>query len=76
LLRSNPIDQTRLAVAALAACLVDALGESEPAFQAKFEANLEHAYDNIREMEGSNVGAMEILHWTREFLKELQSTRG
>jgi hypothetical protein len=26
-------------------------------------------------MEGANVGAMEILHWTREFLKELHSTR-
>jgi len=70
--RSNPIDQTRLAMAALSACLVDALGESEPAFQARFKENLEHAYNNIRDMEGSNVAAMEILHWTREFLKELQ----
>jgi hypothetical protein len=74
--RSNPIDQTRLAMAALSACLVDALGESEPAFQARFKENLEHAYNNIRDMEGSNVAAMEILHWTREFLKELQNTRG
>jgi hypothetical protein len=63
-------------MAALAACFVDALRESEPAFQAKFEANLEHAYTLIRETEGSNLAAMEILHWTREFLKELQSTRG
>jgi hypothetical protein len=73
--RSNPIDQTRLALAAVTACLVDAIGENEPAFRARFEENLEHAYDNIREMEGANVGAMEILHWTREFLKELHSTR-
>ena len=79
--RSNPIDQTRLAMAALSACLVDALGESEPAFQARVEANLEeanleHVYNIIRDMEGSsNVAAMEILHWTREFLKELQNTR-
>jgi hypothetical protein len=74
--RSNPIDQTRLAMAALSACLVDALGESEPAFQARVEANLEHVYNTIRDMEGpSNVAAMEILHWTREFLKELQNTR-
>src|SRR3982074_1078508 len=63
-------------MAALSACLVDALGESEPAFQARFKENLEHAYNNIRDMEGSNVAAMEILHWTREFLKELQNTRG
>ena len=75
-MRSNPIDQTRLAMAALSACLVDALGEGEPAFQVKVEANLEHAYNIIREMEGSNVAAMEILHWTREFLKELKTTRG
>ncbi len=73
--RSNPIDQTRLALAAVTACLVDAIGENETAFRARFEENLEHAYDNIREMEGANVGAMEILHWTREFLKELHSTR-
>jgi hypothetical protein len=76
LLRSNPINQTRLAMPALSACLVDALEESEPVFQARVEASLEHAYNIIREMEGSNVGAMEILHWTREFLKELQSSRG
>jgi hypothetical protein len=42
----------------------------------RVEANLEHAYNIIREMEGSNVAAMEILHWTREFLKELKTTRG
>ena len=69
--RSDQIGDGRLS-----ACLVDVLGESEPAFQARGEANLEHAYNIIREMEGSNVGAMEILHWTREFPKELQSTRG
>ncbi len=60
-----------LALAALAACLVKALGERDPAFQAKFEANLEKTYNNIREMETRHIGAVEILHWTREFLKEL-----
>jgi hypothetical protein len=55
---------------------VFALEESEPTFQAKCEPNLEHAYNNIREMEGSDVGAMEILDWRREFLKGATSTRG
>jgi hypothetical protein len=58
-------------VAALTACLVKALGEQDPALQAKFAANLEKAYNNIREMEARHIGALEILHWTREFLKEL-----
>jgi len=38
--RSNPIDQTRLALAAVTACLVDAIGENEPAFRARFEETL------------------------------------
>ena len=69
--KSNSTDQTRLALAALTACLVKALGEQDPALQAKFETNLEKAYNNIREMEAQHIGALEILHWTREFLKEL-----
>jgi hypothetical protein len=68
---SNSTDQTRLALAALTACLVKSLGGQDPALQAKFEANLEKAYNNIREMEARHIGALEILHWTREFLKEL-----
>ena len=69
--KSTSTDQTRLALAALTACLVKALGERDPALVAKFEANLERAYSNIREMEARHIGALEILHWTREFLKEL-----
>jgi hypothetical protein len=69
--KSNSTDQTRLALAALTACLVDALGERDPSFKAKFEANLETTYNNIRELETRHIGALEILHWTREFLKEL-----
>jgi len=69
--KSNPTDQTRLALAALTACLVKSLGERDPVLQERFEANLETAYNNIREMEARHIGALEILHWTREFLKEL-----
>lgn len=69
---SNPIDQTRLTLAALVACLVDALGEQDSDFRAKFLANLTRLYNNIRVEDLSHIGAMETLTWTREFLDELR----
>ncbi|HZS81750.1 MAG TPA: hypothetical protein VFA50_02700 [Stellaceae bacterium] len=65
------LDQTRLALAAVAACIVQALGEQEPDVQAKVEKNMEKLYMSLREGPVSNVGAMETLRWTKEFLKEL-----
>ncbi len=67
----NPIDQTRLAIAALTACIVRALGQQDEAFQARFKENLSKVYDNIRDMELSHIGSMETLTWTKEFLQEL-----
>ncbi len=70
--KSNPIDQTRLTLAALAACLVDALGEQDDAVRVKFLDNLTKIYNNIRAEELSHIGAMETLTWTQEFLQELR----
>jgi len=69
--KSNPIDQTRLAVAALAACFIKALSEGDRALAARFEENLEKVYKDIRGNELSHLGALETLNWTREFLKKL-----
>jgi hypothetical protein len=63
--------QTRLAVAALTACIVHALNQQDKTFQARFEQNLTRVYKNIREMELSHIGTMETLTWTRKFLNEL-----
>ena len=69
--KSSPIDQTRLAVAALTACIVQAIGEQDEGFRARFDRNLEKAYKDIRDMELSHIGALETLKWTSEFLQKL-----
>ena len=68
---ANPIDQTRLALAALTACIVQALDEPEGGVRRAFEANLEKAYAHLREGAVDHIGAMETLGWTRDFLKEI-----
>jgi hypothetical protein len=45
--KSTPIDQNKLALAALADCLVKAFGEQDHGFQARFAANLAKAYDQV-----------------------------
>jgi ABC-type Zn uptake system ZnuABC Zn-binding protein ZnuA len=69
--KQDALNQTRLALAALAACIAQALGEQDAAFQARFEKNLEKAYASLRDGVAENAGAMETLTWTREFLREL-----
>lgn len=69
--KENPIDQTRLAIAALTACLVKALEEMQPGVQARFEDNVDNAYRSIRSATVAHVGAMETLTWVRDYLKKL-----
>jgi hypothetical protein len=65
----EPLDQTRLAVAALAACFAKALGEQDAAFLPSFESHLEKVYHDLRNSQLSHIGAMETRKWVREFLK-------
>jgi hypothetical protein len=67
----SKIDQNRLALAALTACLVKTIGEGDIDFSERFERNLEKAYGELRSTEPQNTGAMEALRWTGEFLKQL-----
>ncbi|WP_293339589.1 hypothetical protein [Parvibaculum sp.] len=62
-------DQTGLALAALAACIVQTLGERDATFQKDFEARLADAYSRLRDSGGDHLGAIEILANVREFLK-------
>ena len=63
-------DQTRLGLAALAACIVQTLDESDPGFQDRFQENLARAYDKLRDAEPDWTGSMEMLAWTRDLLKK------
>ena len=67
----SKVDQNRLAMAALTACLVKALAERDSGLRERFERNLEKAYKELHDMEPQNTGAMEALKWAGEFLREL-----
>ena len=64
-------DQTRLALAAVAACIVRTLDESIPGFRPTFERHLDEIYRQIRESGGDTLGALETLAQVRHFVKEL-----
>lgn len=68
---SGDPDQTRLAMAALAASIVLALDERSPGVRQAVEGHMEKAYLFLRDAPKPHPGAMETLRWTKEFLKEL-----
>lgn len=69
---SHP-NQTRLAVAALSACIAHSLSESAQFSLPKFEAALRELNDYIGETStADNSGATETLRWTNEFLQHLK----
>ncbi|MGP1685261.1 MAG: hypothetical protein ACTS8S_23295 [Giesbergeria sp.] len=68
----NQINQTNLAIAALASCFAKALEEQSPGFIKKLEEQLHLHHSAISESGTlSNIGAMETLKWTSEFLRDV-----
>lgn len=63
----HPI-QTKRGVAALAACIVRTLADRDETFLQRFEQHLDADYATLK-AEGQ-IGAMEVLFWTRLFLKK------
>lgn len=63
------LDQTRLALAALAACIAQTLGEQDSTFVPRLNAHLENIYLQLRDSEADNLGAIETIGWVREFLR-------
>jgi hypothetical protein len=68
--------ETRLAVAALFASLVEALRERDESLPSRFDAALERIWRQMRDYESSPIGALETLKWTSELMKSLAETRG
>jgi len=64
-------DQSRLALAALTACIVQALHEPQGDLRTRFVQLLERAYHKMRDHAVDNSKAMETLHWTKQILREL-----
>jgi hypothetical protein len=68
----SDLDQTRLALAALTACVVQTLRANGVIAQSDFDRYLERAYGVIRDKGGDNIGALEVLSWTREIEKAIE----
>jgi hypothetical protein len=70
--RTDPEWQIKSGAAALVTCIVKTLNDSDPAFQERFLANLDQAYNAFRDGEQNPdrdvILVLEMLSWTREFL--------
>jgi hypothetical protein len=64
------LDQTRLALAALTACIARTLDELDADFGPTFENYLDQAYVRLRANPDA-LGALETVAWTRDLLKKL-----
>lgn len=62
-------DRLKIGTAALAACLVQTLSETDPSFKARILERLERAYREIREgADGEALHELELLSWTSEMI--------
>ena len=68
---TGDLDQTRLALAALTACIARTLGELDPDFGPAFERSLDDAYAHLRKGPTVALGALETVAWTRELVKKI-----
>ena len=68
--QADNLHQAKLAVSTLAACIVQALNESDPSFEARFLDRLRREYEKYRNNSDADpVHVLEVLHWTGELLK-------
>jgi hypothetical protein len=63
-------DQTRLAMAVLAACVARTLGEQDSTFEPRVRKQIERLSHQLRESDEDYAGVLETLHWFEEFLKQ------
>lgn len=68
--QQNPVDQTRLAIAALTACIAQTLNESDESFVQRFSENLDKMYRPIRDVELDHKDGLETLSWTMDLLNK------
>ena len=63
----SPLDQTKMGVASLIACIVQTLSDTDEDFQRRFLDHLESAYAELRHK--TDLDCLELLIWTRETLQ-------
>jgi hypothetical protein len=64
------LDQTRLAMAVLAACFARTLAEQDSTFAPRLKKHTERLSYRLQDSEEKYAGVLETLHWFEEFLKE------
>lgn len=64
-------DQTRLAIAALAASFAHAFEGADAGFHERFIGAMDKAHSALRDLGFDTVAVQETLGWTREFLEQL-----
>jgi hypothetical protein len=67
-MEKTDLSRTKRGVAALAACLVHTLNESDKTFQGRFLKNLDEVYYKFRDEGGDVIQELELFLWTREYL--------
>lgn len=67
----SDLDQTKMAMGVLFACIVKALDEREAGVREAFERSLGKAYAEIRDFPYETTGVLEALSWTKDCLKDL-----
>ena len=63
-------DQTRLAMAGLAACFARTLGEQDSSFEPRLREQIQHMQSRLSELGEDYAGTVETLHWVEEFLRK------
>ena len=67
---ADSLHQAKLAAAALGACIVQTLNESDPSFEARFLDRLGREYEKYRNNSDTDpVHVLDVIHWTGELLK-------
>ena len=65
----SELDRAKRGTAALVACIVGTLDESDPTFRERFLAKLGDVYYEFRDnTDGDVIQELELFRWTREYL--------
>lgn len=73
----SDLHRAKRGMAALTACIVQTLNESDPTFETRFLDRLGRVYYEFRDnSEGDVVQELELFSWTREYLTGFSTFRG
>jgi hypothetical protein len=66
--KEDDLFHVKRGIAALSACIVQTMNESDPTFQKRFLERLERAYYKLRD-NGGATQELELLSWVRELTR-------